>query len=455
MAVPSIICVMRRWPLLAHVGAIVGIGISVMAHHAWGQESRPGDTRDQPAESDEQERLSPLLRSPSEGGVPTYPNLTSYPVELLGLLAPPGVRGPFTLLPAIAVSEEYNDNLSLDNQNKQWDFITSLSPALMLLANSPTFQAAAGYSFTAELYARDKSLNNTFAHHHFIGSAVYAATQRLKLSVSDEFVLNRTPNFISAHGYTTGQQDSWTNIFTPGLGWQMTQRTFLTLSGSYSVQRFTGEGSGSDSDTYYIQSSLDYAISPRFRAVLGYNFTYLDLKGEGDSTSHNPNFGFSYRVTPLLTAIITGGPAITLIGGDTSITPAGTASLVYRLRYGSASVQYTRSVTVAGGFGGTNDTQTVSGTLLLPAWRDMILIFTPEYGTSKSVSSGQREQVDVNVFTLSLGVTYQIARYVSVFGGYTFLRQRTGGASTLQVDANQNRIKAGLQFGYPFNFNFD
>jgi len=51
-------------------------------------------------------------------------------------------------------------------------------------------------------------------------------------------------------------------------------------------------------------------------------------------------------------------------------------------------------------------------------------------------------------------VTYQVARFVNVFGGYTFFQQRTGGASsvTAEVDVDQNRVRFGLQFGYPINF---
>jgi len=41
---------------------------------------------------------------------------------------------------------------------------------------------------------------------------------------------------------------------------------------------------------------------------------------------------------------------------------------------------------------------------------------------------------------------------VALFGGYTFFRQRTGGSSSTQLDADQNRVRFGLQFGYPINF---
>ncbi|TMI24838.1 hypothetical protein E6H30_06415 [Candidatus Bathyarchaeota archaeon] len=68
------------------------------------------------------------------------------------------------------------------------------------------------------------------------------------------------------------------------------------------------------------------------------------------------------------------------------------------------------------------------------------------------MSSRQSGQVDVWAATLGLAATYQIARLVSVFGGYTFLFQRTGGSSSTQADVDQNVVRFGLQFGYPINF---
>ena len=40
------------------------------------------------------------------------------------------LRAPITLLPSITISEEYNDNILLDNRNRQWDLITGITPAI-------------------------------------------------------------------------------------------------------------------------------------------------------------------------------------------------------------------------------------------------------------------------------------------------------------------------------------
>jgi len=430
-------------------GAIVGGALCVMASHAWGQATPPRGPKEAPPTP----TTAPSAVQPSLG-----PPVTAYPLELLGLLSPAGQRGPFTLTPSIAISEEYNDNLFLDNRNRQWELITGFSPVLTLSVNRPSYQLSGGYSFTAELYERESRFSNAFERQNFIASGSYQPTQQFTFTVADSFALDRSTNRVATQTFATGRQESWSNTFGPGMRWQMTPRTSLTLGASYGVLRFKGAavggaGAGTDSDTYGLQSTLGHVLTPRLTGTMGYGFTYLEVRGEENSRTHTPTLGVSYLLTPTLTGSISGGPSITEIGGETLMSPSGTASLGQTLQFGSVSVQYTRAVAVAGGLGGTTDNQTASGALTLPnLWRDLIFVIGPSYSIAESVSRRQTSQVDVRALTLSLSVTYQIARFASVFAGYTLLQQRTGGRSVEQVDVDQNRVRLGLQFGYPINF---
>ena len=440
------------WRIDAGGRAIVGVAICLMAaSHAWGQETPPRGARGQPsAPASEAPPLPP----------PPGPPVGAYPLELLGLLAPPAQRGPVTLTPSIAVSEEYNDNLFLDNQNRQWDLITGFSPAMTLYVTRPSYQLSGGYSFTAEMYERETRLSNALNHQNFLASGLYRLAPQLTLTASESFAMDKNTNrAATTQGFATGRQESWSNTFGPGMTWQMTPGTSLTLGATYSVLRFKGAGGGFDSDTYGFQSSLNHVLTPRLTGIIGYGFTYLDLRGEGEtSKTHTPTLGASYRLTPGLTGSVSGGPAVTEIGGATFVTPAGTASLVQVFQVGTASVQYTRAVAAAGGLGGTTETQTASGTLTLATWqRGLLIVLSPLYSIAESVGRQQTGRVDVRALTLNLGVTYQIARFVSVFGGYTFFQQRSGGASSARAssagaDVDQNRVRFGLQFGYPINF---
>src|SRR5256712_14164475 len=108
----------------------------------------------------------------------------------------------------------------------------------------------------------------------------------------------------------------------------MSPATPLTGGATYRVVRWEGAGEGNNSDTYGFLSSLSHAVTPRLTGLLGYGFTYLNIQRQGTSTTHTPTLGLSYQLTQTLTGTVAGGPAITESDGDTTGSPAGSASLV-------------------------------------------------------------------------------------------------------------------------------
>lgn len=132
-------------------------------------------------------------------------------------------------------------------------------------------------------------------------------SQGLTLSASDAFVLSRSTNVVGSQGFSTGRQESWSNNFSPGLNWQITAQDNLNLTANYAVLRFEGVGNGVDSDTYAIQANLTHAFTRRFSGIVAHGFTYLDLREQPNSSTHTPTVGFTYLLTPTLSATITGG----------------------------------------------------------------------------------------------------------------------------------------------------
>src|SRR5215510_3213250 len=437
---------------------IIGIAVVLAASGAWGQAqpAQPPRGGTQPAET----TTEPVPAPPPPPPTMVRP-LAAYPLEMLGLLGPSTQRGPLTLTPALSITEEYNDNIFVNNQNPVGDFITTFSPTITLAINQPSYQLTAGYSFSSAIYAKETDLTNALDSMNFVANGLYRVSPALTLTASDSFVLSNYTNLTSATGptsaqgsFSTGRQKSWSNTFNPAMSWQMSPANSLGLGVTYSALRYEGSGIGIDSDTYQFQSFLAHTFTPRFSGNVGYTFTYLDDQVFANSTNHTPTVGFSYQLTRTLVGSVNGGATISQIKGDTFVTPSGNVSLAQLWQFGSASVQYSRYVAVAGGFGGTTDTQTASGILTLSTLlRGLIVAFSPTYSNAESLRSVQGNRAEVQSFTLALDATYRINQYTSVFAGYTYFWQRTGRSSTSQFDADQNRVRVGIQFGYPFTFN--
>jgi Putative beta-barrel porin 2 len=431
---------------------LLALAVSVVAPRAWGQEPPPGPP-------------GPIPGSTGPEAVQIVPEwappITAYPAELLGLLGAPAQRGPLTLIPSIAVSEEYNDNVLLDNHTRRGDFVTRFSPAFLLTANRPDYEVRAGYTLSAELYAHESELNDPLKNHRFVATGLYRGIRGLTFTVAETFGLNRDTNLVASQGFSTGRQETWSNTFSPGLTWQFAPQTSLSVSASSVVQRFlsadtTTSTRGSDSNTYGLLTTVDHDFTRRFTGTIGYGFAYLDFLGEASNAiSHTAILGGRYVVTPTLTAWLRGGPIFTQVDNNTFVSPFAVGKLVQVFSFGSVTFEYSRTIGVAGGFGGTNDTQTISAGLTLPTWqRGLIIAFTPTYNTATSTGGRQATNVDVNALSIPLAVSYQFARWAFVFAEYRFFRQRTGSTSSASGtnDIDQNRLRFGVQFGYPFNF---
>src|SRR5256712_9826683 len=210
-------------------GAIVGIAICLMASHARAQEPPPAPRADQPP-------------APAPEPAPGFqrPPVGAYPLELLGLLAPPAQRGPVTLTPSISVSEEYNDNLFFNNQDRQRDFITGFSPTITLFVNRPSYQVNGGYSFTAQLYELESRLNNALNRQNFFGTGLYRATPRLTLTASETYAGNRNTKLVASQSFATGRQESLSNSFRSGLTDQITPGASLRVGAAPGRQRVQG-----------------------------------------------------------------------------------------------------------------------------------------------------------------------------------------------------------------------
>lgn len=375
--------------------------------------------------------------------------------QLPGQLDPqqlqPALRAPLTLTPTLTVSEEYNDNILLNNRDKRWDLITGFTPGLTLTVEDPLYRLALGYNFTAEIYARDEDRNNAFNRQNFSLDSFYRVTPQLTLSLTDSFSFSTDTNLIAAEGVSTGRDRSWSNSVTPGLSWQATPLTTFRLFGSNTIQRFESDELR-ESDVYKVDASVERRLTPRLSGVLGYQFGYFDIEREDITTAHTPRVGGTYRFTETLTGTAVVGPSIVLRSGDSKVVPTAAASATQRLAFGSVGAFYEGLVGTAGGLGGTTLNQSFGGSIQVTTLlRGLVVELRPRHSTIDSIHN---DSIDVDAFTVPLRATYRLTEWLSAVASYTFYHQRADttirvNGSSLANDVDQNRVFVGLQFGYP------
>jgi hypothetical protein len=400
--------------------------------------------------------LAVLAASPAAAQIP----LLQQPGQPGALLDPQELqatrRAPLTITPSFTLTEEYNDNIFLDNGNREHDFITGFTPGIAITYERPTYRLSAGYNFTAELFARETNESHAFDRQNFFLDTMWRVDPFLTLSLTDTFIFSTDTNLIAREQVSTGRDRSLSNTLGMGAAYQLTE--FWTLRGgaSYTLERFSSRGL-EDSDVYRVNVGADRRLSSRLTVGAGYEFGYFDIDNEEKTTTHTPRIGAVWRATDTITLALSGGPSIERQeSGDTRVTPAITASYTQRTPFGAVGLSYDRSIGTASGLGGPTDNDLVSGYVTVTTlMRGLTVQFLPRYS---NVQSPHGDRVDIQALTLALAATYRITDWVSVLAGYQFFHQRSDSTALSNIgtpianDADQNRLFFGLTFGYPIKF---
>jgi len=277
------------------------------------------------------------------------------PAQLIAPLPPSGVRlpefpageppppAPWTFTPSLTISEEFNDNIFLDNRMKESDFITSFAPGLALTADTSRYHFLSAYSFRADIYAKNPSLNDALNRQSFVLDASYRFTPGLTVTFNETFFLAHDTNLTSPEGVATGRTRSYTNVIEPGVRYQIDTRNTVRALANYTILRFS-DSQLFDSAILRIEGDFDHAFTRRLMGTTGYQFGRFDVKGLGVGTAHTPLFGLAYRITETLTGAVKGGPSFVHDNRthDDRVTPTVSASLVQSFRFGTAALIYDR-----------------------------------------------------------------------------------------------------------------
>jgi hypothetical protein len=396
-----------------------------------------------------------LAVTPAAAQFPLIPIPGQAPAPDPQRLEPPR-RVPFTLTPSITITEEFNDNIFLDNDRKRWDFITGFTPGIALTFEDATRRLNLAYSFTAEVFARNPSETHAFNRQSFIGDAAWRVNPQLTLSVADTFAFTTDTNLVGTESVSTGRDRAFSNTLGAGASWQFDRLTALRGGVGWTVERFDDE-TALDSDTYRADVALDRRLTPRLTGTAGYQFAYFDIDREEKTYVHTPRLGVSWEATPTITLSLSGGPAFEMKeDSSTRVTPAIAAGFRQRLVFGAWGLNYDRSIGTAGGLGGTTDNQSFAAFLdVTTLLRGLTVQVSPIYSMEESTRD---DSIDVRSFTVGVQATYRITPVVALVAGYQFFHQRsdsttvTTAGTPFATDADQNRVFVGIQFGYPIRF---
>lgn len=265
----------------------------------------------------------------------------------------------------LSLSEEYNDNIFLDKDDKVDDFITRVSPGIDLSVKGALSELLISYAPSFNIYAQESDLNNT--SHSASVNGRYTASERTEFTLSGSYLQTSDINDlrdVADVGPIETQTERTIYRVNGGVTHKLTSALSLALGASYS----SSDSDDPDDDNVKTTSGnarLTYTASAATSLSANATYSKYNYERDSDSTSQIYTLGADHKVSPTFTVGLTGGVAF-VKDDDTGNTDSGFnggVTLAKTFEKGSANLAFTQSVTPSADTGETLQYQTVSLTL--------------------------------------------------------------------------------------------
>ncbi len=208
----------------------------------------------------------------------------------------------FTITPGMAVKEEYNDNIFLAGSDEEEDFITTVSPGIVLeYAPAASLKLGLDYKLDFRFYSRHSDLDDTDIKdtQDIKFNARAAPLSRVFIEVSDNY--RKVPVDIRrpfAEGNVSANMTG-SNVFkiSPYAEYPLTSTLLSRFGYAYTNTWYDSE-EGNDSGSHSAFASLRKRFPFRLNVSLNYGFLAYRPELTDRYDSHRVSVSADYRVGP-------------------------------------------------------------------------------------------------------------------------------------------------------------
>jgi hypothetical protein len=201
--------------------------------------------------------------------------------------------GHFTIIPGLALQEEYDDNIFLKNGDnnttelKASDWVTHLRPSLVARYDMME-RGALSLGYTGDFAYYNTYSNNNWASNNIAFTGNYKAPVGLIVGINNNYVNSDDP-YSDVNYYQLGQKTKrWTDDLQTKIGYEFVDKFRILAFYNYYKQQYALEQDYSQNyDSNEVGAGVEMRVMPMTWAFLRY------YTGETDYTSHPasvPNF---------------------------------------------------------------------------------------------------------------------------------------------------------------------
>ncbi len=321
---------------------------------------------------------------------------------------------------SLSLSEEYNDNIFLDNEDRKSDFITYISPGIDLSARTPRSDIGLSYSTSFSFYRSYSELNEP--SHRLTARGSFTLSERASLSIADTFVKSeeiRDIRSVPELGPLTERIELITNSVTGNFSYRLTNNFSYSIGTSY----FMVDSKDPDYDevkTYSGSFGFSYTPSERTTYSVSARYAKYDYKTSSDAHEQDYSLGFVHRLNPTLTLGVTGSVIITNIedNGESDTGYGGAINLTKTFERGSLAVFYSRTIIPAL----ESRSPVLSQTVGLNLSRNITNRVDASAGISFSkFESVLTDEMDTDQLGVNFSLVYTLRQWASLLVLYSFI----------------------------------
>jgi hypothetical protein len=383
------------------------------------------------------------------------------------LILPAGVLADeFKLVPSIAVREEYNDNIFFDDRGEVEDWITTISPELMLIEKTERLDLNLSAKGAGIKYGQNDALNDF--DQHYSGDMGYRLTSRFRISAGAGYTVDsRRDRDIETTGLVLSSEERKRYTGSLSGACVFTEKTAASLSYTYERDDFDDP---EEVDYKYHRSNLGIThdlseILPRTVGRMNFGYSYYD---SSDTTvdSYSGTVGGSWAMSEVFNLLIDLGARytcsefsvtrrhplfpfimITREEKDHSWGGVGQVALSYRGEVTFASLSALKDVRPTGGDGETTDRTSFLFKISRGFAEKFSVHLSGEYFLNQA-DAGELSRTDIDEQTLSIrpGLSCEILDNLVLTASYTFTRLKDKEDHT---DPERNLIYVQLSYGIP------
>lgn len=364
----------------------------------------------------------------------------------LTLTVSAAIASEFIIEPWVTVEESWEDNIFYTTTDEESDFITRVTPGVVLGYESERLDFNGTFSFDSEAYLHNSDLNSAVVRALANLGLDYRLTRRLTLGASVDYLDTDTPiDFLQSPGggiptALGGRFGAKRLAAAASANYRISRR----WNGSVTARLVDDDASGpSRSKLHALETAFDHKLSNASTVLYGYRANRYRLTTEADGgtatdrqTFHVPWVGYTHALTERLNLSARGGP----IFGEDSTDTYFAASASFRNRRGSVSASYERDQTTLLGDARVVDYSSWSLTFEHDLESGVSLLVSPGYTTVSSPEGGSDDYTSLRV-----GASYTVNQGILLTAGYELNNQSSAGGA----EVRHNLIEVGVTFSFP------